>query len=212
MLSHLIEILSRPSQLYFVAKQEKGYERGQVFQYKWNLGLTANAHHVSPTSAWSSAQLYREEQENYHQLWFRQILHDGWKPISCLLPCWWCKRKKILPSPFFAFLYILVNSHDILRFSCISLRDQKHIYEKRFSLSRVAECWKMTSKKSHSLQDCLPNFFGGHLCWQNPISWQIIYNSFCCLCASKKTRYTGLFRELSSSSPKTSLLLSSDEF
>ena len=51
MLSHLIEILSRPSQLYFVAKQEKGYERGQVFQYKWNLGLTANAHHVSPTSA-----------------------------------------------------------------------------------------------------------------------------------------------------------------
>ena len=30
MLSHLIEILSRPSQLYFVAKQEKGYEEVHV--------------------------------------------------------------------------------------------------------------------------------------------------------------------------------------
>ena len=83
--------------------KKKGMRGGQVFQYKWNLGLTANAHHVSPTSAWSSAQLYREEQENYHQLWFRQILHDGWKPISCLLPCWWCKRKKYFLLLFLPF-------------------------------------------------------------------------------------------------------------
>ena len=54
------------------------------------------------------------------------------------------KEKKYFLLPFFAFLYILVDSHDILRFSCISLRDQKHIYEKRFP--ELQSVWKWPLK------------------------------------------------------------------
>ena len=41
----------------------------------------ANAHHVSPTSAWSSSA----GQENYQRCYLLlRLRHDGWKPISSL--------------------------------------------------------------------------------------------------------------------------------
>ena len=190
--------------------KKKGMRGGQVFQYKWNLGLTANAHHVSPTSAWSSAQLYRERSRktttNSDSGRYCMMAESQFH-VCCLVGG--VKEKNTSFSFFCLFVHLGRFPWHFALFLYFTQGSKTHLWKK---ISRAAECLKMASKKSHSLQDCLPNFFGGHLCWQNPISWQIIYNSFCCLCASKKTRYTGLFRELSSSSPKTSLLLSSDEF
>ena len=108
--------------------------KGQVFQYKWNLGLMANAHHVSPTSAWSSSAGQENYQRCYCEL-LSALLHDGWKPISRLFLL-------LLYISFFLILFQIP-----MTFCCpmrrVSVGSKTHFLKEKM-LPYQTQCWIIT--------------------------------------------------------------------
>ena len=213
MLSHLIEILSRPSQLYFVAKQEKGYERGAsvpIQMESWFNGQCTSR--FSYFSMIICPVIQRVEQENYHQLWFRQILHDGWKPISCLLPCWCFRKKKYFLLLFCLFVHFGRFPWHFALFLYFTQGSKTHLWKKIFSFPQLQSVgnWPLKSLIHFKIvcQTFLVAISVGKIQYLDKSS-TIPFAA----CALQRKRDTLGYSENSRLlPPKTSLLLSSDEF